>query len=256
MVLGSPIFEVWVAETGRPRLDLAEGILSDEEQARGRRFHRSELREQHVVAHALKRLCIAKRLGGIDPRALRFATLASGKPILLDAAVEFNLSHTPGACAVVVSTLGPCGVDIEAIDAGRTLSPALLKTMTVNEQERIQASDDPYGVFVERWVLKEAYAKFTGLGLAERFDTLCTECMFDEDTASSGAFRDARLWRKRFSRYCLAVCVTGSREGAWRQNVHTASEGGFSELTANSFAFIGVPGRADVAIAATSGGTQ
>jgi len=256
MVLKQSIFEAWVAETGQQNIHLLEKVLSEEERSRGWQFHRQELREQHVVAHALKRLCIAKWLGGIDPRELRFAALASGKPILLDTPVEFNLSHTRGVCAVVLSNLGPCGVDIEAREAGRHLSPALLETMTVSEQGRILASGDPYGAFVERWVVKEAFAKFTGLGLAERFDTLCTEHMFDEDGAEFGSFRDAHLWRKQFGRYCIAVCVAVARDGAWRGNIHAASEDGFGGLTASGYEFIGVQGRANISLAATNGGPQ
>ena len=214
MVRRQPVFEAWIAETGQARLDLLEDILSDEEQARGRQFHRQELREQHVVAHALKRLCIAKRLGGLDPRELHFATQASGKPILLDALIDFNLSHSRGVCAVALSRLGPCGVDIEVRGAGRYLSPALLKTMTVKEQERILAAGDPYAAFVECWVVKEAYAKLTGLGLAEQFDKLCAEQVFDGSGSEFGNLREFFV-----AKAIRSLLHRGLRDGPERRNL-------------------------------------
>jgi phosphopantetheinyl transferase len=239
MAWEKPIFEAWIAEAPKQQPDLLADILSEDERARGRQFHRQTLREQHVVAHALKRLCIAKWLDGQDPRELRFVTQASGKPMLLDAPLDFNISHSGGVCAVVLSSQGPCGVDIETHDAGRYLSSALLKTMTEKEQEHILAANDFYAAFVERWVVKEAYAKLTSLGLAERFDKLCTEQAFDGGETEFGTIRQSHVWRRRFTQSCIAVCVNDSGEGTWYGDIEATPDADLDGLTATRFRFSG-----------------
>lgn len=202
-----PTFTLWIADARQASIDGLYRILTEDEQVRCCQFRRAELMNQFIVAHALKRICIAGWLGTIDPRALSFARLGSGKPTVLDAPLHFNLSHSHGLCTVVVSELAPCGVDIEAHGTKTTVDPGLMRAMTTRERQDIADAEHPYRAFVDCWVVKEAYAKCTGLGLAEAFAELCTKQECQWTTQGFGVLRGKRLWRKTFPTYSIAVCL-------------------------------------------------
>jgi phosphopantetheinyl transferase len=206
-VNSKPACSLWIAEVREAPTDRLYRLLAEDEQARCRQFRRSELRELFIVAHALKRICIANCLGTTDPRAVMFATLGSGKPTVANAPLHFNLSHSHGLCALAVSELAPCGVDIEVHGAKAAVDAGLMKAMTVAERQDISDSDHPYRTFVDCWVVKEAYAKCTELGLAEVFAELCTkqECHWTGE--GHGTLRGMQMWRKAFPTYSVAVCL-------------------------------------------------
>lgn len=236
LTVWKPAFEIWIAETAAPRAPPLADVLSGEEKERCNRFHRQELRDLYITAHALKRLSIADRLGAPDPRTLRFAAGARGKPVLRDAPLHFNLSHSRGVCAVALSQHGPCGVDVEAHDARRNFA-ALMKAMTASERKLIQAAEHPQVAFVQRWVIKEAYSKFTGLGLAERFDRLCTECELRDTGGGFGSIRNTCIYRTSFPHYSIAACVAGLPLEPWTGEVSAAPETSFGELTVRGYQF-------------------
>ncbi len=205
----TPALTLWIADAREAATDDLDRVLAEDEQARCRQFRRAELRKQFIVAHALKRICIANSLGASDPRALSFAKLASGKPIV-EAPLHFNLSHSHGLCAVAVSELAACGVDIEVHGKKTAVEASLLKAMTMRERRDISKAEDPYRAFVDCWVVKEAYAKCTGLGLAQIFARLCTkqECVWT--TQGHGMLRGMHVWRKTIPAYSVAICLDGN----------------------------------------------
>ncbi|ODA67376.1 hypothetical protein A7A08_01408 [Methyloligella halotolerans] len=103
------MLEVWIAATQGQDLDGLQSVLSDEERTRCTSIRIPDVRDQYIVAHALKRLTIANLLGARDPRRLRFARLSRGKPVLLDGPLNFNLSHSRGICASCSPPLARAG---------------------------------------------------------------------------------------------------------------------------------------------------
>ena len=86
-----------------------------------------------------------------------------GKPYFAHGDYHFSISHTPKHAFCVLAK-GNVGLDAEEQDrdinlklAGKILSPA--------ELARFQRAEDPRRALLKLWVLKEADAKRSGLGL-------------------------------------------------------------------------------------------
>jgi 4'-phosphopantetheinyl transferase len=95
-----------------------------------------------------------------------------GKPVLLyPRHLHFNISHCKEACVCVISD-EEIGIDIEMI---RSVSPSVIYRVCNEEEiELIRASADPEEEFIKRWVMKESYAKLSGVGLSRDFRTIDT----------------------------------------------------------------------------------
>lgn len=144
-------------------------LLSAEEKARGDRYLHEGRRHEHVVAHALKRLTLA-RAAGVDPSALEFAIGEHGKPELTAPAcgLRFNISHTEGLVALLVVDGAIAGVDVEnsrrrtdhvAVAERFFADPEVLELRALPDDEARRVR------FFEIWTLKEAYLKANGAGL-------------------------------------------------------------------------------------------
>ena len=92
-----------------------------------------------------------------------------GKPHLIHDFLHINLSHCKGLAVAAVGRM-PLGVDAEAPRTVR--DPLLEKVCTVEEIAQIRAADDGSRMFARFWTLKEAYAKYTGKGIALDFTQL------------------------------------------------------------------------------------
>src|SRR5262245_21369980 len=109
------LFTVRLAEASDPTLLAAyRDLLSAVEKARCDRYLFERNRHEHVVAHALKRLCLA-RYAPVDPRAWSVAIGERGKPEIAapSSRLRFNLSHTDGLVALLVADGADVGVDVE-----------------------------------------------------------------------------------------------------------------------------------------------
>lgn len=88
-------------------------ILSEDERVRADRFQFERNRQEHVAAHALKRLMLSDAAGRL-PQDWTFEKGREGKPIVADpGGPHFNLSHCDGLVACAVSRQVAVGVDVE-----------------------------------------------------------------------------------------------------------------------------------------------
>ena len=96
-----------------------------------------------------------------------------GKPFLKDyPAIHFNLSHTRGVAACVVSRQ-PVGIDVERI---RPLNNALARrVLTPAEYQHVKSSAEPDIEFIHLWTKKEALLKLIGTGIRAELDTVNTQ---------------------------------------------------------------------------------
>ena len=144
-------------------------LSADELEAQGR-FRVAEARRQHLAARALARTTLS-RYAPVDPRRWRFRRGAEGKPEIAGPGgappLRFNLSHTRGLVACVVTLGLDAGVDVER-PARRLTDPLALARHGFAPAER-RALERRSGrarreLFYRLWTLKEAYVKARGAG--------------------------------------------------------------------------------------------
>ena len=148
-------------------------LLSEDEQARARRFYKPVHRDRYVIAHGALRRILASYAGEPE-HALRFITGPHGKPALATRPrgghLEFNLSHSDELALVAVARGGAVGVDLERWSeetehlelAERFFSPAEREALQGLSTQR----DQLVAGFFAAWSRKEAYLKATGFGIS------------------------------------------------------------------------------------------
>ncbi len=146
------------------------GLLSPEEEAANRRFLVEPARRQHLAARALVRTTLS-RYAAVEPPSWQFRDGPQGKPEIAGPAgappLRFNLSHTQGLVACLVTLGLDAGVDVERL-ARRLTDPLALARHAFAPAER-RALEGRTGkarreLFFDLWTLKEAYVKARGAG--------------------------------------------------------------------------------------------
>jgi len=170
------IVDVWYAPVSVEHWDALEarylGQLTAEERERHDRFHFRKDRILYLSAKALARLTIP-RYAHAETQAdsIRFAAHPGGKPYISEPSqarqVQFNLTHTDGMVACVVSPEFEVGVDVEDIyrkSATDEIAERFFAKPEVEAYRKIPEKSR-FLRFFEYWTLKEAYIKGRGLGL-------------------------------------------------------------------------------------------
>ena len=177
----------------------ASGLLDESESQRAARYRFECDRELFRFSHGFLRVTLSRYLDA-EPRSLRFVTLPGGRPELYVSGpppIRFNLSHTKGLVACVVTKRSACGVDAEIM---RRLDDSLLKAvLTKAESSELEALDEVRRLdrFYEYWTLKEAYLKGRGLGLSiplQQLDFSNSDSQPRLETAP-GTDNDSHAWR-------------------------------------------------------------
>jgi 4'-phosphopantetheinyl transferase len=161
-------------------------VLSEEERERHGAFLRDDAKLQYLTAWALARTSLS-RYADIEPRAWRFQRGKHGRPEIVppdDAPADatavastvpqgfprlrFNLSHSGGLVACLVTLGVDVGVDVE--DTSRNLDMVRLagRFFSADEAGEIGAVTGRARRerFFAYWTLKEAYIKALGRGLS------------------------------------------------------------------------------------------
>lgn len=168
---------VWLAATDAPdaaaRLDDYAAMLDTDELARCHRFRFERDRRLYLVAHALVRRALS-HYAHADPSDWRFARGAHGRPEIaapvLPVCLRFNLSHTRGLAACVVTLDQDCGIDVESVGARRNMPAIAARMFAAPEQRDLQSLQGRAGYaerFFTYWTLREAWCKARGTGLAD-----------------------------------------------------------------------------------------
>jgi len=140
------------------------GVLSDDERAAAERFVAREHRARYIVQRAAMR-CLLARYLGVAPAALRFARGARGKPHVVGAALEFNLSHADDVALLAIARDVALGVDVERYDADLD-ARALGRVVLAPSERSVRDVAEPRA-FLRIWCRKEACLKATGVGLVD-----------------------------------------------------------------------------------------
>lgn len=142
-------------------------ILDDSEIAANNKLIPYERKIQHAISHLMLRIMLSKVLG-IYASDLVFQTTKYGKPVLevkRQFCVDFNITHTDGAVACILSQTGKVGIDMEPATKIKDVLLLSRYCLTPREQDFLIHNNDQNNFFIKLWVLKEAYLKAIGKGL-------------------------------------------------------------------------------------------
>jgi 4'-phosphopantetheinyl transferase len=160
-------------------------ILSEEEKARQQRFVFEKDRHLFLVAHGLLRTCLSK-YDDVAPEHWAFSKNKFGKPSIEtpepSRPMRFNLSHTKGMVACLITLDHEVGIDVEATVSERDKLEIAEKYFSKEEVASILSYDTQARTrrFYQFWTLKEAYLKARGVGLSVSLNKM-TFRISDED---------------------------------------------------------------------------
>lgn len=157
---------------------LGEVVLSDEEKARGERFHFEEDRRRHRLGRTMTRVVLG-RLADVPPAEIAFEAGPHDKPRPRDLSHSFNISHGGDVVIAAFARETKIGLDVE--DADRTAGEDGLARSVLTDVEFERWTEAPESerarFFMHLWTAKESIIKATGEGLFR--DPTTVECAFD-----------------------------------------------------------------------------
>lgn len=177
---------VWftVPEAVRDHATLADcrAILCDEERERYRRFLFPADRHRFLVSHALVRRVLSRYLD-LAPADWTFHNGPHGRPEISNPglpALRFNLTHTDGLAACIVTLGNECGIDAERVTARHNPVGVAQRMFSAPEAGQVQRLDgrEQLECFFRGWTLREAYVKARGIGIS--FPTRKLHFVIDE----------------------------------------------------------------------------
>jgi 4'-phosphopantetheinyl transferase len=174
-----PVLEPHDVHVWRTRLDVPPAALAElastlrpAEHTRVARFRFPRDRDRCIAARGLLRMILGRYLRR-EPARLRLATAPHGKPHLAAVAgvapLRFNVAHADDLALVAVAWRREVGVDVERERADRA-DPAIARRLFPPDDVQALETLPParrQRAFFALWTVREAYAKATGLGLAD-----------------------------------------------------------------------------------------
>ncbi len=204
--------DVWITTTEHLTEQLhrtCKTLLSNDEQVRLSKFVAEDAKLQFLIARSLVRTTLS-RYSHRQPDEWEFVANSYGRPRLADgqsaSPLHFNISHTTGMVACIVSSSEEIGVDVENID--REVNIQGLAKIIFSSAENLRfasaGENEQNELFFQHWTLKEAYIKARGLGMSLPLKAFRFEFEREESDAqiafSDELSDDPKRWRfKRFS---------------------------------------------------------
>ena len=147
---------------------VASACLSQSEVKWAEQFKAPQRRLQFVCARALLRT-VLERYTGNTASSHELTTDGKGKPVCVGGPAV-SIAHSGDTVICAVTDRGEIGVDIEFPDRRRNIKGIADRFFAENEAVWLATQPDQH--FYMLWVLKEAWLKATGLGLAGGLDSL------------------------------------------------------------------------------------
>jgi 4'-phosphopantetheinyl transferase len=208
-----------------------ETLLGDEELHSYRRFRFRRHAHRHLVSHALLRDVLSRYVDK-PPADWVFSSGPHGRPELAgpgDPMLRFNLTHTAGLAACIVTLQRDCGIDAEPIVRRRAVGGVARRMFSQRECARLDALPDDSRLvyFFQRWTLREAYGKARGVGLSfptrklafDTADSCAVEAAFEPEIAD-----DASRWQFELlnlsDQHVTAVAIGRARERSLKIVTH------------------------------------
>lgn len=139
--------------------------LDKDERRRHAALATPALQRAFLSAHAAAR-CILASYMKCEPAAVQFVQAPGGKPSVISATPQFNLSHS-GCQALLAVSHHAVGVDIERVRPIDHLDKLIEKHLSPSEIELLaeMPEQERHIAFFRYWTGKEAVAKLVGIGL-------------------------------------------------------------------------------------------
>ncbi|NUN66100.1 4'-phosphopantetheinyl transferase superfamily protein [Pseudanabaena biceps] len=148
-------------------------LLSVDERSRADKFKFEHLKRNFVAARGNLREILAQTLN-CQPADIQFSYSDRGKPYIQNQQIYFNLAHSQNLAIYALCSDREVGIDVEYIKFKTDVDNIAQRYFSEAEQKLIQhLSNHPqekYLAFYKAWVLKEAYGKATGQGIANVLD--------------------------------------------------------------------------------------
>ncbi|MFE5616441.1 4'-phosphopantetheinyl transferase family protein [Streptomyces sp. NPDC056524] len=232
-----PVTDLWtLSERLVPELAERAGgetaALTPDERARHARQRSPGARRRFLGGRLLCRLALSARTG-LPPGVWRFTEGVHGRPELAPGhhGLRFNVSHTDGLIACVVTEGYASGVDVERVPFDDETVRLLTTQFDEAQRAALAEAPDPAAALQEMWVLSEAYLKGLGIGLVQGLGELrFTRCPGSTGVTVADGRRPetCRRWRLDLtghgSGHLLAVAVDDG--GAGRLRRHDLAEPG------------------------------
>jgi phosphopantetheinyl transferase len=186
----------------------ARGVLTPAECDRADRFVFDADRREWTCFRASAKRILGHHLG-IPPHRVAWLTTDAGKPFVDDPKLEFNLTHSGGMAALLISTVGSVGVDLEPSQRGHDLLECAASFCHPDEIHTLAQDSETRAIeLIRLWTAKEALLKGHGSGLA--FPP--TELIIENgqglaELAGLERFHLIRPSVPRLAGYCFAAAV-------------------------------------------------
>ncbi|VAW73576.1 hypothetical protein MNBD_GAMMA15-2212 [hydrothermal vent metagenome] len=151
-------------------LQHCNNILESHEREKVGRFFRASDGHHYLISHALVR-SVLSRYVDTAPGNWRFRQGPHGRPEIISEelpGLRFNLTHTDGLAACIVTLDDDCGIDAEKLQE-RTNPLGVAKRMFSElELDRLKQLEGKAFLeyFYAHWTLREAYVKALGIGIS------------------------------------------------------------------------------------------
>ena len=152
---------VFVADSGDFGAGYVDAVVSDDDRCTASHMS-TRRRTQYLAGRALLRFAI-ERSTGRPAKTCSFTTRAGGKPDCV-AGPAVSVSHSGALLACAVAPAGEVGIDIQFPARHHHTEEIARAWFTPAECSWLQGA--PRDAFYQLWVLKEAYLKCLGSGLA------------------------------------------------------------------------------------------
>jgi phosphopantetheinyl transferase len=178
--------QVLVADSCDLGIEYVDTVVSDDDHRTAAQMI-PRRRTQYLAGRALLRLAVEQSTQG-PAKAQRFTTRAGGKPDCLDGP-PISVAHSGPLVVCAVAPAGEVGIDVQFPARHHHTEEIAREWFTPAECAWLQRA--PRDAFYQLWVLKEAYLKCLGSGLAGGLGSL--ECYIDPPLIELRAARMTQL---------------------------------------------------------------
>jgi 4'-phosphopantetheinyl transferase len=155
----------WVKPETLPETPAALALLTPEERAQHQRFIPPLKRHEYLVTRVLLKTILGK--------SVAFTTNQWGRPELSPPSpLRFNVTHTEGLVALLLSGEHEIGIDTERISRAPRLlklAPNVFAPSELSDLAALPTEQQAHRALT-LWTLKESYIKARGMGLALALD--------------------------------------------------------------------------------------